>query len=351
MRNIALLGLMIALACAALARAQDVPEHVPQNEARAGKPLELHFRTDAPDRLGAVTVHVLADARHPRALALPVQRTAADYVALIPADRVAPPALRYYVTQQREGEPPHDVFASASAPHRVRVVLRPDEEVEQTRLRARLGKRSVISLQAEAVSFGAHKPAPSSEELADRYYGLEAGYHYAVLTRVEEVALSLIHVRAEAGEQLSTPEPHAELTHPGIDAGRATITWRLAEPLRVRTALLLGASQRGFEYGGSMDVIVGDPHDVSLELGGLAIRTLGETAHLRLGFRATPRIPMGATIEVTSFPTSNDPGVRLSYDVGYRFDPTTEISLRAGYQGRSSIAGGPSLGLNVQYGF
>jgi hypothetical protein len=47
---------------------------------------------------------------------------------------------------------------------------------------------------------------------------------------------------------------------------------------------------------------------------------------------------MGAAIEVTMFPTSGDPGVRLLYDAGYRFDATTEVVLRAGNQGRSSVS-------------
>ena len=226
-----------------------------------------------------------------------------------------------------------------------------EEETEQARLRARRGKRSSIELDAEAVSFGARTPPQGGPSLDDRYYWLEAGYSYAVLTRVEAVALHLIHTRAETGQTVAAPEPHAELSHPGLDAGRATIAWRLAEPVRVRSALLLGASQRGFEYGGALYVTVGDPQQVSLELGGQFIRSLGQSARLRLGFTALPQIPMGAAIEVSTFPGTDEPAVRLLYDVGYRFDPTTELVVRAGYQGRSSVVGGPSLGLGLRFGF
>jgi len=349
MKYLVMLGL-ITLAHAAATHAQDgaatpLIDHVPVNELPAEAAVELRFQTAAPDRMGVVTVHVLPDAHHAQSLAIPVRRTAQGYFATLPAERVREPALRYYVTQTLDGGAEQAVFASADAPHRVRVVMSPERAAELAKLRS---KRSAIALQAEAVSFGAHKLTPESPELADRYYWLEAGYSYAVLSVVEEVALHLIRVRAEVGERVGTS---AQLTQPGIDAGRATITWRLAAPLRVRSSLLLGASQRGFEYGGGMDVVLGDPRHVSLELGAHVVRTLGETAHLRLGFHALPQLPMGAAIEVTSFPSSHEPGVRLLYDVGYRFAETLEIALRAGYQGRSSITGGPSLGLAVRYGF
>ena len=41
----------------------------------------------------------------------------------------------------------------------------------------------------------------------------------------------------------------------------------------------------------------------------------------------------------------------MLYEIGYRFDPATELLLRAGYQGRTSVVGGPSLGLALRYGF
>ena len=60
---------------------------------------------------------------------------------------------------------------------------------------------------------------------------------------------------------------------------------------------------------------------------------------------------MGAAIEISSFPTGDDAGVRLLYDVGYRFGPVTQLGLRAGYQGRTSVTGGPALGATFDYGF
>ena len=45
------------------------------------------------------------------------------------------------------------------------------------------------------------------------------------------------------------------------------------------------------------------------------------------------------------------PEARLLYEIGYRFTPATQVTLRGGYQGRTSVTGGPSLGAAFQYGF
>lgn len=126
----------------------------------------------------------------------------------------------------------------------------------------------------------------------------------------------------------------------------------LAKPPGARASLYQAFLQRhpGSRYR-SYVLVLGDPRDMHLDLGAEAIRTVGATAHLRLGFSAAPQIPMGATIEVSTFPIGDDPGVRLLYDVGYRFGPVTELRLRGGYQGRTSVSGGAALALEIRYGF
>ena len=82
----------------------------------------------------------------------------------------------------------------------------------------------------------------------DRYYRLEAGYAYAFYQRIEEISLTLVRVRGEGGATIGDT---SELLDPGIDFGRASVTLFAFDLLRLRSALLLGASQQGFEWGGS----------------------------------------------------------------------------------------------------
>jgi hypothetical protein len=114
---------------------------------------------------------------------------------------------------------------------------------------------------------------------------------------------------------------------------------------------LLGASQSGFEYGGGGELVLGDPEGASFGLGVEGITTLGATGHMRLGFALTERLPMGAALELTSFPLGDDAGVRLLYDVGYAYSPGSSIVLRAGFQGRTSVTGGVSAGLALRHAF
>jgi hypothetical protein len=71
----------------------------------------------------------------------------------------------------------------------------------------------------------------------------------------------------------------------------------------------------------------------------------------RLGFAVTPALPMGAGLELTSFPLGEDAGVRLLYDVGYAYAPGSVIVLRAGFQGRTSVTGGVSAALALRHAF
>jgi hypothetical protein len=60
---------------------------------------------------------------------------------------------------------------------------------------------------------------------------------------------------------------------------------------------------------------------------------------------------MGAALELTTFPLGQDAGVRLLYDVAYVYAPGSSVALRAGFQGRTSVTGGPSAGLMVRHAF
>ena len=157
-----------------------------------------------------------------------------------------------------------------------------------------------------------------------------------------------MRVRGEGG---ATVGDTSELLNPGIDFGRANVTLFAFDLLRLRTALLLGASQQGFEWGGSGELVIGDPLSEHLLIGVESLTTLGSTGYLSLGFNASAAIPMAARVELTDFPLGSDAAVRLLYEVGYRFTPITEVAVRAGYQGRTSVIGGPSLGVAMRYGF
>jgi hypothetical protein len=344
--------------CAASASAQEVApdaraliRHTPLNEVWVGD-ARLSFQVTAPDRAGSIVVHIVQGGPKHAALELVAGRSEGNgYAVQLPAAHVVPPGFSYWVSERLSDGSERPVFADAHRPHQVRVSRSAEAEAEYQRLVRRHGQRSTLLLSAEGVDYGDRRLVASAPRLHDRYYRFEAGYAYSFLTRIEDIRLTLVRVRGEAGVYQDMPSPTSTPARPGIDYGRAAVTLLASDVVRLRTAVLLGASQRGFEYGGGGALVLGDPRDTNLDLGVEGITTLGATAHLRLGFLASERIPMGAAIEVSTFPVGEDAGVRLLYDVGYCFGPVTELRLRGGYQGRTSISGGPSLALELNYGF
>jgi hypothetical protein len=322
-------------------------QHVPLHEAFTAA-AELRFIVREPDAAGAIVVRCIPRSGARREHTVRAQRGAELYFARLPSACAQPPGFDYWVVRETaQGTVP--VFASEAAPHAVRVAHTPERERELDRLRAHGYQRSRALLAFEGVDFGDRRLAAGTPEVRDRYYRIEAGYAYSFFGTIEDIALTLVRVRGE--NSVLTGADGVAALDPGIDYGRAAVTLTASEFVRLRSALLLGASQEGFEYGLSGEMVFGDPLAEHLLVGAEALTTLGTTGYLRLGFNATSAVPMGARVELTDFPLGEDAAVRLLYEVGYRFTPATELMLRGGYQGRTSVVGGPSLGAALRYGF
>ena len=119
----------------------------------------------------------------------------------------------------------------------------------------------------------------------------------------------------------------------------------------MRSRLVFGVSQSGFELGGALALVVGEPEGTGLELGFEGVTGLGVTGRLRLGWATVPRVPMGATIELTNFPTGDAAGVRLLFDAGYELYPGALLRVTGGYRGWTSVVGGPSLAADLLLAF
>jgi len=330
-----------------------VIRHAPLNDSFLAEARFL-FEVTSPDRAGKIVVHVISDASPVEAIEVEATLMGAGYVAVLPPAQVATPGFSYYVVERMPDGSEHPVFADEASPHHVRVTRTDADELEQERLEAHDGHRSTFSLAGEGVDFGDRQLAPGEKVTHDRYYKLEVGYAYSFFSAVEDVRISLVRVRGQAAlfdEWAMPPQAKTDAIALGIDYGRAAVTLIAHDHVRLRGAMLLGASQKGFEIGGAASIVIGDPLGSNVDFGVETLTTLGTVTHLRLGFLATQSVPMGATIEVSSFPVGEDSGVRLLYDVGYRFDTVTAVTLRTGYQGRTSVTGGASLGLNFDYGF
>lgn len=318
-------------------------QHKPINELTTG-PAQMPILIDPPDGVREVVVYV----RRPgttKAAAVKARRVDSGYAAELGEELVQPPGFDYWIIARGRDGTERAVFAGETTPHRVQVYDQPQQAHEREMLATYGGLRNQAVLSGEWVDFG-KRTLRNSGRRPDDYYRLDASYAYSFFSTVEEIRFTYALVRGESAK-LDASNDQYEDFKPGIDYGKARITWFVLDILRFRTSVLLGFSQEGFEYGGGLDMVIGNPLSANLALGVELIDTMGVTGKLRLGWLAAPRLPMGAGIEVTNFPSSDDTGVRLLYDVGYRFAYFAEATVFGGYQARTSVTGGPAAGAEL----
>lgn len=330
-------------------------QHVPLHEVVSGT-IKLTFRVTHPQLVASVVVYYRRSPAgggsvqvHERI----ARRAGKGYVVTIPAAAVEPPALEYWVVAIDHDGNARPVFASSGQPQRIEVSPEPALQRARDALAQRGDTRSSVYAGAEWVDFGDRPLTAGGRKTHDRYYRAEVGYAYHFLSMVDEIRLGVVHVRGQASQVSATADGGETVSalDPGIDFAKTTVGLHPIRGLRLRATMFLGASQEGFESGFGGAIVLGEPESHYLMAGFEGISTLGLTATMAMGFMASPSVPMTATIEVSEFPVGDGHGVRLLYDAGYRFAPATEIILRVGYQGRSSITGGPTAGLRMRYAF
>lgn len=240
--------------------------------------------------------------------------------------------VEYWVVARDSSGGEQAVFASEARPHPVAVAEPRRARWQREALEAHGGHRNTFRLGTEFVQLGP----------GDGYYiRSTASYAHHLFTALETIEIGVGVTRAAS----------EEYDDPGADYGRADITLRIHPRVRLRAASLLGFSDEGFSLGGGGYLLVGRPFGMHLEVGGEYMRNLGYSGRIRMAFNTVPKLPVGATIEVTTFPIDARPSVRLLLDAAYRFAPDTYVKLIVGYRGQEAATGGVSLGLEAAYSF
>ncbi len=333
-----------AEAHAALETALTAPaiRHLPPSSLQSDEAV-LRFEVTHPELMGTIVVHARRrGSRDERELV--AQRSGDGFEVRLPDDLRQPPAIEYWVVERRANRTEAPVFASARAPHRV-AIRDPESAADARRaLGDHGGHLSRIGVSGEYVDFGNRQVRGVTAH--DRYYRLEASYAYAILSNVEEVRITVGIVRG------SGPMHGDPLTDDiGSNYGGGSITWRALPIVRFETSLLFGYSKIGFEYGGGTSLIIGSPRATTFTVGFEGVRTLGWTGRVRLGWLVVPHVPMAASIEVSTYPAGEDAGVRLLQEIGYELYPGALVRVRAGYQGRTNVTGGPAVGGDLVLAF
>ncbi len=320
--------------------------HSPVNQTRTGKGA-LRFRVLHPEATAAIVVRY-------RALGggavgqVVAERGVGGWVVEVPEEAVRPPGFSYWAVERLSDGNERPIFASEQDAHPVHVFDAAVDARMHDRLDGIGWKRSQMTLHGEYVDFGRRHIEGYAEDLTfDRYYRMQAIYSYSILGVVDRIEIGGGHFRGEAAPLDPAELPEDGSPEVGMDYGQAAITWFALPVLRFRTSLLFGFSQEGFETGAGAQMMIGRPWITNFTLGMEGVTRLGYSGHIRLGWATVPHVPMGASVVVTNFPAGEDSGVRLLYDLGYEFSRAFVIRATAGYQGRTSVTGGPSVALEI----
>jgi hypothetical protein len=320
--------LLVALTAAAYA---DV-RHVPPSDALAGSPVEL--TAEAPAETPSLVAHV-----RPRGTSTwhdveLVRRDDGTWIAVVPAELVAPPGIEYFITAGDQ-----IVFATEAWPHALEVHV-PDEDARRSRdlLRAHQ-HRSRIHSGGEWVEYGTTNVM--NTKLVDHYYRFDADFAYRLWTYpVEEIRVGYTRLLGETRAEMCPSS--APCTG---DAGFKVGGWfevGLApiEGIRFDARMIVIAATE-FQVGGRLEARLGTLDGTHIAAGGEYLASVGANGYFRLGWATVPGLPMAATVEVTNLPAeTRDPGVRLYYDIAREVGGGLRLGLRVGYAARTQQVAG-----------
>ena len=329
------LPITITILLAASTASAQVVRHVPPGDVEAGKQVELV--AEAAATTPTLVAHVRTHGSDTYKSIELVRKDDAHWVAVVPAETVAPPGVDYYLVA---GDQP--VFASPDWPHTMIVRAAPEDERLGRDLMRAHNRRSKVSAQGEWVEFGRRKYGTTDVE--DNYFRFEGDFSYRLLVYpLEEIRVGGTYM---LGKTFAAPDHMCPTADPcddkaGIKAGWFELGLAAVEGIRLDARMIAMATAEGFAVGGRGELRVGARDASHVAVGAEYLADTGASGFFRLGWGTVPKLPMSATVEVTNLPASHrETGVRLYYDIGREVAPGVRLGLRVGYAAREqSVAG------------
>lgn len=260
---------------------------------------------------------------------------------VIPGEAVQPPGLEWYIAAE---DYEHGEFRSGG-PSRPETV-----SVAATPITPEVQDRSTVSLRYEFVDF-------YNLTGVDRWHQAEGDFVY----RIDRGPLWSVGMGGGYYQGVSAPPSVIEdfrgavleeyLTEVGYKYAYGQMELSLAPSLGVLARAVMGVQLDGFNVGGEARVRVGPDEGTNLLLGGGFIPGIGQEFELALDFKAVPRVPMLAAVNVTNQPGLDlqEVGVRLIYEARFEVTDHVQLGARVGYQLRNINHAGPALGASTVF--
>jgi hypothetical protein len=342
--------------------------HAPISTAIQGNAIEIHASIEHPERVrSAGVVYRTSDGKSAEA---PLLRSGDGYVAVVPPSDVHGSTLGYDIEIEGLDGARTAVFASRESPFQVEVMEPRMDEHERALLERLHGRRSVATASSDVVSFGTTTgtskipcgagvegcPLGSSRipSVADQYWRVEMSYTYRPLRAIAEFSIRGGVVRGSSLVDETTIG--SDKNKVGLNYGAPTVRFRLADAWHIEGELLTSITEVGFSVGTGAALLIGDPYASHLTLGwetiGLDPSTyFGSRFYSRVDVVANERLTVAPMVEVTDMPHADSFGVRLLGEADITLGRGFGLGLRAGYQARRSVSGGPSFGGHMALAF
>lgn len=322
---------------------RSVVVHVPPIASEAGTPVEIEAMIDAPFaeqlsvRWRAIGTTEWQD--------MPLRRSSAGgWFASLPA--ATSPGIEYYIrgTDETGAEVTH--FASASAPHAVRVdpaVFDRLEALDRERLSGLLDE---VSLDVVAHDFG------NRYDLSDWFVRSELVYTHHFLRVLHHVAFGFGSINGRTPENRMPADMGGDDVWRAMNYGFGQIRLRVHPSVFLDGRIGLGVSHDNFEGLARAAITFGKPWRSNVQVGGEYFGDLGPSGWVRLQWDTAWPLLMGASIVRTDLPGAMvDPaGLYIAYDVSYQLANRFTVRAQLSYGARDGTphAGG-GLGTAVAF--
>jgi hypothetical protein len=343
-------ALLLLFARVAYADAQGSPDalraphtlvvHVPPISATPGDPIELEAMLDAPyaEQIAVRYREIGTTEWHDAAFE---RSSAGGWYATLPGTRAT--GVEYYIHGRDLAGGEVDHFASADAPHLVRVDATLADRLEQLDHDRLDGHREEVALDVTAHDFG------NRYGLADHYVRAELAYTHRLWRALDQITFGFGSI---SGKTPLMSEPGGEVDAKALRYGFGELRVRLHTSVYADIRASLGASQAGFEGGVRGQLILGKPWRSNVSLGGEYLGDLGGTAWVRLQWDTAPPFLMGAAIVRTDLPGSaiEQTGLMLAYDIAYPIAKRARVKAQVSYGARDGDAQfGGGVGTAIEF--
>jgi len=315
-------------AAPAVPPAKSLVVHVAPTTTQAGQPIELEAMIDAPfaEQL-SVRWRAIGQTQWQD---VPFERSSAGgWFASLPA--AASPGVEYYIRGTDKAGAEVDHFASAEAPHVVRVDPSLMDRLE-TLDRERLGDRlDEVSLDVVGHNFG------NRYGIDDYYLRGEITYSHNLLRVLHQVGFGFGTIQGH------TPTDRmigADYVVHGMRYGFGQVRLRVTPSVFLDARAGLGVSQENFEGLGRASITFGKPWRSNVSVGGEYFGDLGPTGWVRLQWDTAWPVLMGASVVRTDLPgvLISPAGLYIAYDVAYQVADAFTVKAQLSYGARDGSA-------------